>query len=117
VRVVDSASIEVSRRKRRAKTDRIDGEALLNMLIRSERGEKKVWSVVRVPEEKMEDARRPLRELDRLKKERVQHRSCQKAVGRSVALLRIRTDARRRATQKRGVNKRSCSAGLAQHRF
>jgi transposase len=75
VRVVDSASIEVNRRKRRAKNDSIDGAALLGMLIRYERGEKKVWSVVRVPAEEAEDARRPLRELDRLKKERVQHRN------------------------------------------
>ena len=47
--VVDSASIEVNRRYRRAKTDRLDGPKLLTMLRRHTAGEKKVWSVVRVP--------------------------------------------------------------------
>jgi transposase len=44
--VVDSASIEVNRRKRRAKTDRIDVGKLLTMLMRATQGERKVWSVV-----------------------------------------------------------------------
>ena len=43
--VVDSASIEVNRRFRRAKTDRMDVGKLLNMLIRYDQGEQKVWSV------------------------------------------------------------------------
>ena len=47
--VVDSASIEVSRRKRRAKTDRIDAMNLLKMLLRYHGGEKGLWSVVHVP--------------------------------------------------------------------
>jgi len=49
--VVDSASIEVNRRKRRTKTDRIDAGKLLVMLMRYHGGEKKMWSVVRVPRE------------------------------------------------------------------
>ena len=75
VYVVDSASIEVNRRKRRVKNDRVDGEALLRMLIRHERGEKDMWSIVHVPSEEAEDARRPTRELQRLKKERCGHRN------------------------------------------
>ena len=47
--VIDSASIEVNRRQRRAKTDRLDVRKLLTMLLRHSAGEKKVWSVVRVP--------------------------------------------------------------------
>jgi transposase len=47
--VVDSSSIEVNRRSRRAKTDRLDLEKLLTVLIRYHTGEKKVWRVVRVP--------------------------------------------------------------------
>jgi transposase len=47
--VVDSASIEVNRRKRRTKTDRIDAKKLLNMLMRYHGGERKLWSVVNVP--------------------------------------------------------------------
>lgn len=73
--VVDSASIEVNRRKRRVKNDRVDGEALLRMLIRHERGEKNMWSIVRAPDENAEDARRQTRELERLKKERTGHRN------------------------------------------
>jgi transposase len=67
--VVDSASIEVPRRKRRPKTDRIDVNKLVMMLIRWDEGENKVWSVVRVPSEEAEDARELHRELKTLKGE------------------------------------------------
>ncbi len=68
--VVDSSSIEVNRRKRRAKTDRLDVQKLLTMLIRYEYGERKVWSVVRVPSPEEEDRRQLHRELRTLKKEK-----------------------------------------------
>jgi transposase len=68
--VVDSSSIEVNRRARRVKTDRIDGEKLLSMLLRYAAGEKGLWSVVRVPSAEQEDARHLHRELRTLKKER-----------------------------------------------
>ncbi len=55
--VVDSASIEVNRRRRRAKSDRLDVQKLLTMLIRYEYGEHKVWSVVRAPSPEEEDRR------------------------------------------------------------
>jgi transposase len=71
--VVDSSSIEVNRRKRRAKTDRIDATKLYTMLVRHDRGEKGVWSVVRVPSREDEDERRTHRELERLQKERGAH--------------------------------------------
>ena len=67
--VVDSASIEVSRRLRRVKTDRLDGERLLAKLIRHHAGERGGWSVVRVPSIEEEDARHLHRELERLKRE------------------------------------------------
>ena len=67
--VVDPASIEVNRRKRRAKTDRLDAKALVRQLIRYHNGEKTVWSVVRVPSVEKEDQRRCEREIKRLKKE------------------------------------------------
>jgi len=73
--VVDSASLEVNRRKRRAKTDRIDAGKLLRMLLRYWGGEKQVWAVVRVPGEQDEDARHLHRSLESLKKERTMHRS------------------------------------------
>jgi transposase len=68
--VVDSSSIEVNRRQRRAKTDRMDVGKLLGQLIRYRSGERKVWSVVRVPSAKDEDDRQLHRELSTLKKER-----------------------------------------------
>jgi transposase len=71
--VVDSASIEVNRRARRAKTDRLDGDKLLGMLMRYAAGERRVWSVVRVPTPEQEDARRAHRELGRLGRERTAH--------------------------------------------
>jgi len=68
--VVDSSSIEVPRRARRAKTDRADAHALLRMLRRYAGGERKVWRVVRVPSEARETERRLGRERERLTKER-----------------------------------------------
>lgn len=68
--VVDSASIEVNRRMRRAKSDRLDATKLVTMLIRWHAGEKKAWSVVRVPSTKDEDRRHLHRELQTLKRDR-----------------------------------------------
>jgi len=56
-RVIDSSSIEVNRRRRRAKTDRLDLEGLLRLLLRHEAGERKAFAVVRVPSDAEEDAR------------------------------------------------------------
>ena len=70
--VVDSASIEVNRRARRAKTDRLDGDKLLAMLLRHHGGER-VWSVLHEPTLEDEDARRTHRELARLMHERTAH--------------------------------------------
>ena len=71
--VVDSSSIEVNRRARRAKTDRLDAQKLVEQLARWHGGEKRVWSVVRVPSPEAEDGRRLHREWERLKKERTAH--------------------------------------------
>jgi transposase len=71
--VVDSASIEVNRRKRRAKSDRLDAAKLVSMLMRWHNGEKKVWSVVRPPSAEDEDHRQLHRELIALKSERTGH--------------------------------------------
>ena len=73
--VVDSASLEVNRRLRRAKTDRVDAGKLLNMLIRYHGGEKQLWRVVRVPSREDEDARHLHRELEALKRERTRYRN------------------------------------------
>jgi transposase len=74
--VVDPASIEVKRRGKRRKTDRLDARKLLEMLIRYwVYGERKTWSVLHVPAEAQEAARRPHRERERLVKERTGHRT------------------------------------------
>jgi transposase len=72
--VVDASSIEVNRRQRRAKTDRMDVEKLVRQLVRYWRGEHRVWSVVRVPSPEAEDSRQQHRGLEVLKEERKQHR-------------------------------------------
>jgi transposase len=71
--VVDPASIMTSRRPRRAKTDRIDGEALVRALLAHQRGEPRVCAMVRVPTPEEEDRRRVSRELKALTAERVRH--------------------------------------------
>ena len=71
--VVDAASIATSRRRRRAKTDRIDGETLLRALLAHKRGEPRVCSMVRAPTPEDEDRRRICRERKVLIMERVQH--------------------------------------------
>jgi transposase len=71
--VIDPASLQVDRRVRRLKTDRIDTERLLRSLMAYLRGQPKVWSVARVPSVAEEDARRLHRERDRLVSERAQH--------------------------------------------
>ena len=69
-RVVDSASIEVSRRARQAKTDRLDARKLVEMLVRVCYGEQRVWREVRVPTEAEEAARHVSRERSALIAER-----------------------------------------------
>jgi len=73
--VVDSSSIEVSRRRRQVKTDKLDAQKLLQMLARYHFGEDRVWSVIRVPDVSDEDKRRLHRERRRLKKEETGHRN------------------------------------------
>jgi transposase len=65
-RVVDSASIEVNRRARRTKTDRIDALKLVMMLVRVCGGEQRVWHEVRVPSVEDEAARHVSRERSAL---------------------------------------------------
>ena len=81
-RVLDPASIQVNRRARRVKTDRIDVLALLRALIAIDRGERHVCAVVRVPSVEEEDARRSHRERQRLVRERLRGRN---GIGHGVA--------------------------------
>jgi transposase len=70
---VDPSSIEVNRRARRAKTDRIDLEKLMRTFLAHQRGEPRVCSMVHVPTVEDEDRKRRTRERDRLMKERISH--------------------------------------------
>ena len=71
--VVDAASIATSRRRRRAKTDKIDGEALLRALLAFKRGEPRVCAMVVAPSPEEEDRRRLCRERQTLLDERIVH--------------------------------------------
>ena len=71
--VVDPASIATSRRRRRAKTDKLDGETLVRTLLAYKRGEPRVCAMVRAPSPEEEDRRRITRERKVLISERVQH--------------------------------------------
>src|SRR4030095_4835079 len=68
--VVDSSSIEVNRRRRRAKSDGLDVRKLLSMLMRYEQGERHVWQVVKGPSVMSRDHRTRHRHLETLKQER-----------------------------------------------
>jgi transposase len=69
--IVEPTSILVSRRARRAKTDRLDAEGLLRVLMAYHRGDRQVCSVLRVPSPEEEDAKRPHREREHLVQERI----------------------------------------------
>ena len=71
--VVDPASIATSRRRRRAKTDKIDGESLVRALLAYKRGEPRVCATVKPPTPEEEDRRRLCRERKVLTDERVLH--------------------------------------------
>jgi transposase len=69
--IVDSSSIEVPQKRRRAKTDRLDLAGLCDLLARHLAGSAKpVWSVVRVPSIAEEDRRHLHRELKTAKHDR-----------------------------------------------
>jgi transposase len=92
--VVDSSSIEVQRRGRRRKTDRLDAAKLLSMLLRWHQGEKNVWSIVQVPSPADEDRRQLHRDLLELKGERTQHVNRIKGLlaGCGLALAQVEAD-------------------------
>lgn len=72
-RVLDPASLQVNRRARRVKTDRIDVLMLVRALIAIDRGDRHVCAIVNVPSIEEEDARRSHRERQRLIRERTAH--------------------------------------------
>ena len=75
-RIIDSSSIEVNRRRKRAKTDRLDVSKLVGLLARDLAGERNAFSIVSVPDVADEDLRQLGRELKLLKRDRtrISHR-------------------------------------------
>lgn len=73
--VVDSASIEVNRRARRAKTDRLDAGKLLQQLLRWRSGDAGVWRIVHVPTPEAEAARQLTREIATVREDRTRSRN------------------------------------------
>jgi len=92
-RVVDSASIEVNRRARRTKTDRIDALKLVMMLVRACSGERRVFAEVRVPTAEAEAARHRSRERTALVREQTRLRN---QIGSWLATCGCRVTARTR---------------------
>jgi transposase len=86
--IVDSSSIEVNRRARRAKADSLDAVSLVGLLVRYREGETKVWSTVEVPDPADEDQRHMHRELDQLHREQTNHTN---RVGGLLAAIGIKT--------------------------
>ena len=114
--VVDSSSIEVKRRGRRCKTDRVDAGKLVSMLIRWQHGESKVWSVVQVPGVDDEDRRQLHRDLLELKAERTEHTNRIKGLlaGCGLALVKIDEDFPEVLTGLRQWDDQAVPAGLQQ---
>jgi transposase len=72
-RVLESSSLQVDRRSKRVKTDRLDAEALVRALVRREQGDRQACRYVHVPSREDEDARHLQRELQALREEKTQH--------------------------------------------
>ncbi|QKN16027.1 IS110 family transposase [Sinorhizobium meliloti WSM1022] len=113
--VVDPASIAMPRRRRRTKTDRIDGEMLVRTLLAFKRGEPRVCAMVKAPTPEHEDRRRLVRERQELTAERV------RAVNRIKGLLfaqgirdyrPLRRDRRQRLAELRGGDGRALGPHL-----
>lgn len=95
-RVVDSSSIEVNRRKRRAKSDRLDAQKLVVLLVRVCAGDRDAWAEVRVPTAAAEAARHRSRERTALSKEQTRLRN---QIGSWLATAGCVVTARRRQAQ------------------
>ena len=88
--VVDSSSIAVKRRKRRAKSDALEVRKLLTMLLRYHYGERHGWRVVTVPSVDAEEQRQLHRDLEALKQERARTSTRIQGLLRSQGVRRAR---------------------------
>jgi len=90
--VVDPGSLKVNRRRKRAKTDRIDARLPLDNLLDHEGGKKHVWSVVHVPTLEQEDRRQLHREMETLLGERTEHVNRLKSLLATLGLQLVKVD-------------------------
>jgi transposase len=87
--VLDSASIQVSRRARRVKTDRTDAESLVRVLMAIYRGEHQVAKIVQVPSPEEEDDKRLLRCRGNLLRDRIQHMNRIRGLAHGVSFVSV----------------------------
>ena len=104
--VVDSSSIDTKRRRRHAKTDRLDAGALVHKLVQYQAGHTKIWSVVPVPPEEAEDERHNARERRRLGDEQTALRNAIQGLLKTQGLRldRLSGDFAARLAELRGWN-------------
>jgi transposase len=113
--VIDSSSIEVNRRGRRAKSDSLDVEKLLSLLLRHASGEPRVFSIAQVPTPEEEDARQLHRELQTLKQETTRHVNRIKGLLASLGLaLEIDQQFQKRLKEARQWNGQPVPEGMRQ---
>lgn len=111
---IDSSSIETSRRRRRVKTDRVDVEKLLDLLLRYASGFRRAFSVVRVPSAEAEAAQRLHRERDYLKSQRtrISNRLKSLLVTQGIVEVSLKGDFAARLERLEGADGRALSAPL-----
>jgi len=111
---IDSSSIETSRRRRRVKTDRVDVEKLLDLLLRYASGFRRAFSVVRVPSAEAEAAQRLHRERDYLKSQRtrISNRLKSLLVAQGIVEVSLKGDFAVRLERLEGADGRALSAPL-----
>ena len=110
--VVDPASILIPQRKKRAKSDRIDGETLVRTLMAYKRGEPRVCSMVRPPSPQAEHRRRLVRERRALVTERVRHTNRIKGLLFAQGVLDYEPLRRDRRARLKGLHwRRTAAAG------
>ena len=90
--IVEPASIEVNRKKRRAKTDRIDAQKIVNALMRFKAGDALACRMNRVPDPEAEDARHLNREMKTIKSERTSHTNRIKGLLAAQGISEVRID-------------------------
>jgi transposase len=90
--IVEPASIEVTRKKRQAKTDRIDAQKIVNALMRFKAGDQLACRMNRIPDAEAEDARHLNREMRTLKSEKTSHTNRIKGLLSAQGITEVKID-------------------------